>query len=636
MIKKIVAAVLLCLVFSTSAFADYTIEQYLKIKSAKSGQFSPDEKQVAYLSDQSGTYQIRTISVDGGQPRQITSFDEPINEMFYCPTKDRILFMMDTGGNENHQLYIINGDGTGLAQLTNQPDRRVISVKFSPDGTKIAFTANFRDERYFDIYVMDLETKNQTLVREVASFNTVEAWSPDQKNLVIATWDNSYNNNLYMLDIKSGQHRLITPHEGHALFMEVVWPKGKEGKKGFYCVSDKRNSFRKLVFFIHRKDHIEVMDNAPWDTSNLCLSENGRVMGYTLNVQGFSQMVLIDMKEKKYWAKPQMPAGVVKGLELSNDGRYALFSFSSPLHNSDIWLYDAKDNKGRRLTQSSTAGIDPGSFVAPEMVEFSGSGLQIPAFLYRPKGKEKQKNLPVIVYLHGGPESQERPDFSRLFQYFLNKGFAIFAPNVRGSSGYGKAYVHLDDKEHRMDSVKDAAMGVQWLIQSKVADPKRIGVYGGSYGGFMVLALMTEYPGLFAAGVDVVGISNFETFLERTHPFRRALREAEYGSLAKDKEMLRQISPIHKVDKITGALMVIQGANDPRVPKYEADQVVEEAKKAGVEVEYLLYEDEGHGLQKLKNKLDAYPKVADFFQRHLVEKPYAESEKPEPETTKEQ
>ena len=619
--KTFLMTLFLIITMTCSAFGAYDIEQYLNIKYARGGSFSPDEKTIAYLSNESGTYQVWKLDVESGKTKQLTNFEDSVGMVRYSPKESTLLFAKDTDGDENYQLYIMNDDGSNPIALTADPKSRFLSPLFSPNGKKIAYTSNERNKEFFDIYVMDLETKTSKLVRKVNAFNTVEAWSPDGGRLIVATHDNNYNNNLRSLNLATEESFLLTPHEGWATYQQIAWPKGKEGEKGFYLVSDKSQEFSKLCFYKFKKALLEVLDGAQWNTENLCMSENGRVLGYTLNINGYSKMVLIDTKKDMYWAKPDLPAGVVENMSISKKGDKVLFTFSSPAHNWDLWLYDKKTDTTKRLTHSSTAGIDPNTFVKPEPIRYPSTyGLEIPAYLYMPKGTKKGDKLPVILYAHGGPESQERPDFGTTFQYFLNRGFAVFAPNVRGSDGYGKTFLHLDDKAQRINSVLDAVYGVNYLIEHGYADPNRIGVYGGSYGGFMVLALMTEHPKMFAAGVDVVGISNFVTFLERTSSYRRKLREAEYGSLDKDRQLLEQISPIHKISKIQGALMVVHGAKDPRVPKHEADQVVEKAKEAGVEVVYLLYEDEGHGLRKLSNKLDAYPKIAAFMEKYLMEK----------------
>ncbi|HEV8160462.1 MAG TPA: S9 family peptidase, partial [Pyrinomonadaceae bacterium] len=286
-----------------------------------------------------------------------------------------------------------------------------------------------------------------------------------------------------------------------------------------------------------------------------------------------------------------------------------------------------------QITKSSRSGIPSASFVEPQLIKYKTfDGKEIPAWYYKPQPfslsvvpiaseaktiEINTKNLPVIVSVHGGPESQERAGFNPLYQYYLSRGYAILATNVRGSTGYGKTFSHLDDVEKREDSVKDLAAAVDWLKTSGGADAKRIAVMGGSYGGYMTLAAITLYPELFAAAVNTVGISNWETFLKNTSGYRRTQREVEYGFLDKNLEFLRSVSPIYKADKIKTPLFVIHGKNDPRVPYTEAEQLVEKLKNRGVSVEYKLFDDEGHGISKLKNRLELYPKVADFLDKHL-------------------
>ncbi|HSK74299.1 MAG TPA: S9 family peptidase, partial [Pyrinomonadaceae bacterium] len=308
-------------------------------------------------------------------------------------------------------------------------------------------------------------------------------------------------------------------------------------------------------------------------------------------------------------------------------------TFASAKYNTDIWVYDLRTRQLTQITKSDRAGIPQSSFVEPQLIKYKTfDGREIPAWFYRPQvsfvtrngtlpplsGKMNvNKNLPVIISVHGGPEGQERPGFSPLYQYYLSRGYAILATNVRGSTGYGKTYSHLDDVEKREDSVKDLAAAVDWLKTSGGADPKRIAVMGGSYGGYMTMAAITLYPDLFAAAVNTVGIVNWETFLKNTSGYRRRQREVEYGMLDKDIDFLRRISPIAKVDRIKTPLMVIHGKNDPRVPYTEAEQLVEALRKRNVAVEYVLFEDEGHGVSKLKNRLVVYPKVADFLDKYM-------------------
>jgi dipeptidyl aminopeptidase/acylaminoacyl peptidase len=305
------------------------------------------------------------------------------------------------------------------------------------------------------------------------------------------------------------------------------------------------------------------------------------------------------------------------GLAWDPTGQRLSISWTGSAANPNVFIWSDAQNDAQQVTHASGLGVDASQLIEPEHVHYpTFDGRQIPALFYR---SPKARGLaPCVVWVHGGPEGQYRPTFQPLVQSLVSAGFAVLAPNVRGSSGYGRDYMHLDDVRKRMDSVADLAHAAHWLRDSGRADPKRIAVYGGSYGGFMVLAALTTYPDLWAAGVDLVGIANFVTFLENTGPWRRHLREAEYGSLENDRDFLEEISPINKVDRIRAPLLVIHGANDPRVPIGETEQMVQALRDLGRTVEFLRLEDEGHQIAKLKNKLVAYPMAVDFLRRHLM------------------
>jgi len=359
---------------------------------------------------------------------------------------------------------------------------------------------------------------------------------------------------------------------------------------------------------------IDYLTADDWDVESVELSRDGRYLISSRNVDGYSDLLLFNGRGMRI-PGPELPRGLYGGFEFSPDGRRLAFTFAGPDRNSDIWTLDLPDGEPRRLTRSSTAGIPPRTFRRPSLLRYpTFDGREVPALFYEPEGGGGPGDVPVVVNVHGGPESQSRPLFAPVTQYLLSRGYGVFFPNVRGSTGYGKTYTHLDDVRLRMDSVADLAYAAHWL---RDRGHERVAVMGGSYGGFMVLAAMTEYPELWSAGVDIVGIANMVTFLENTGSYRRALREPEYGSLERDREFLESISPIHKAERISAPLMVIHGKNDPRVPVGEAEQIVERVGANGGSVEYLLYEDEGHGLAKLKNRLDAYPKIVDFLGRHL-------------------
>jgi dipeptidyl aminopeptidase/acylaminoacyl peptidase len=420
------------------------------------------------------------------------------------------------------------------------------------------------------------------------------------------------------LETKQATH--LTPHEGSAQFGDVHFT--RDGKYILLSTNDKRE-FSSLARMNLSNKSVEILDDTQWDLASSTISDDGRLLAYTINRDGFSELHMRELgADGKPAAKSEiikLPGkGLVGAMDFSKDNGKLVFTFNSARYNSDVWLYDLKSRSLSQVTRSSRAGIPQSSFVEPELIRFKTfDGREVPAWYYRPQTAAAGTKLPVLVSVHGGPEGQETPGFSSIYQYFLSRGYAVLAPNVRGSTGYGKTYAHLDDVRKREDSVKDLAAAVEWLKTAGGADARRIAVMGGSYGGYMTLAAITLYPELWAAAVNTVGIANFESFLKNTSGYRRKLREVEYGTLERDLDFLKSISPLYKVNLIKTPLMVIHGKNDPRVPYTEAEQIVKALRDRGAPVEYKLFDDEGHGIAKLSNRLIVYPLVADFFDRYM-------------------
>ncbi|MDP8223284.1 MAG: S9 family peptidase [Candidatus Lernaella stagnicola] len=601
----------------------YPIEAYLDIKQAYDADFTADGQTVVYRTNVSGTSQAWKISVTGGAPVQLTDYEDAVDYVVASPTDSNLLlFAKAAGGNERRQLFLMDADGQNVRRLTHNDEAIHNLGTWSRDGKLIAYASNDRNSAYFDVYVLELATGTSRLVCEMEAYLVPAAFSPSGRRLVVSKWDSNYDNNLYLVDLEEpGEPALLTPHTGWATYSAVRWPVGRESAEGFFLFSNLGGEFTKLGFLNVKKRTLVYQDKGPWNNGHLTFSRNGVVMAYTTNINGFSHVVLSDLMREKMLPPPVLPRGVLWSFALSTKGESLVVTFTSANHPADLYLVYPATGQVRRLTESSTAGIPVESFIEPKTASVpTRDGKRFPAFVYLPKDQPPGRKAPCVMMLHGGPEGQARPSFSYITQYFLNQGFAVVVPNVRGSSGYGKTFAHLDDKEKRLDSVADMADLVTFLEKEiPEIDSRRVALYGGSYGGYMVLAGLTEYPDLFAAGVCVVGIANFETFLEKTGAWRRKIREAEYGSLD-NRELLRRISPIHKVDLIRAPLMVIHGKNDPRVPFHEAEQIVAALQKRDMPVELLAYDDEGHGLRKLTNKRDAYPKMAAFLKKHLLKK----------------
>lgn len=637
--RAIIPAILLLFIFGLALSAaqesevvhgpPYPIDAYLQIRQAFDARWLADAKTLVYRTNITGTSQVWKIDRDGGYPVQLTFFDDSVDYAIPSPIDENlILFAKAAGGNERRQLFLMDPSGNRIEKISG-PDQSIFNYgAWSRDGKTIAYAANKRHPAFFDIYVMDLATRQSRLVMQRDAFLEVDAFSPSGEKLIVSEWESNFNNNLYIVDLTdpAAEPILLTPHAGWALYTHVRWPVGPKSAQGFYLISNLNADFAKQAFFDVRQLELNYQDIGKWDTSLLAFSRTGTHMTYALNVHGYSKMVVAKINERnemKLLPPPQLKAGLVRNARFSPRGEYLALTYTNATHPADIYIVETATGEARRLTLSSPGGVPVDSFVAPELATYpTRDGLRIPAFVYLPKNVTAGEKAPCIMYLHGGPEGQETPRFHYLFQYFLNRGYAIFAPNVRGSAGYGKQYLALDNVEKRMDSVRDMADAVAFIEKNiPQIDAKRIALLGGSYGGFMVLAGLTEYPDLFAAGVCVVGIANFETFLEKTGPWRRKIREAEYGSLAAHRDLLRRISPLHKIDRIKAPLMLIHGKNDPRVPLHEAEQVAVAMQASRLPVKLLVYEDEGHGLRKLKNKRDAYPQMADFLDRHLASAP---------------
>jgi dipeptidyl aminopeptidase/acylaminoacyl peptidase len=583
----------------------YEFARYLKIRSAWGASWSPDTRRVSFLTEITGVPQVWEVSAEGPSwPEQLTFYEERVSGAEYSPTQSRLLFGMDAGGNERTQLFLLE-DGEAR-DLTRAPEAIHYSGGFSPDGTRIAYTATRRNGTDFDVFVQELDGKPE-MIWEVSGYHTVSDWSSDGSFLLVSRHRSNLDNDLYRLTLATGEATLLTPHEGEARFYGAcVTPGGRSA----YLATDRDGDFMRLARLDLSTLELTYLTPDDWDVESVDLSRDGRYLLASRNVEGYSDLMLFS-GEGRRMPDPDVPDGIVGDFEFSPDSRRLVFTLVGPTRNADVWVLDLPDGDARRITRSSTAGIPGSTFLRPGLVRYpTFDGREIPALFYEPD----EDDAPVVVNVHGGPESQSRPAFAPVTQYLLHRGYAVFFPNVRGSTGYGKAYTHLDDVGLRMDSVRDLAHAAFWLRER---GHKSVAVMGGSYGGFMVLAALTEYPELWSAGVDIVGIANLVTFLENTGSYRRALRESEYGSLERDRGLLESISPIHKAENIEAPLMVIHGKNDPRVPVGEAEQIVERVRESGGIVEYLLYEDEGHGLAKLKNRLDAYPKIAAFLDEQL-------------------
>jgi dipeptidyl aminopeptidase/acylaminoacyl peptidase len=661
------------LLFTCVNFAqDNSIERYLNIRSAGSPTFNKDASKIAFLTNITGTNQIWSVDAKGGYPEQLTSYQDNVGFVEFSPKGDWIAFGKAKGGDENTQLFLMSPDGSTIKQLTTDEKVRYNFGDWSADGTKIYYASNKRNRTFFDVYSMNIADGTETLIYQQDGSNSFVAADNFDRRIIVSRSSErfSLDNDLYLIEVDSKEVTHLTPHDeatqyGNVYFVADGIVFAQNDKREFYSLSQMRQkNAADSKNWIESNRETRILDDTNADIDSVEMLPYANTIAYTLNREGYSELYLRKFETDgkpliTSFAKTsemiKLPAkGVVGGLTFSDDKTKLAFTFNSAKHNSDIWTYDLQTKQLTQVTKSSRSGLKQESFVEPQLIKYkSFDGKEVSAWYYLPKGILRVKpinkdgnetgsflvnernevrdpnavfislkelpisKVPTIVSVHGGPEGQERPSFNPLYQYYLSRGYAVLATNVRGSTGYGKTFTHLDDVRKREDSVKDLAFAVEWLKTSGGADGKRIAVTGGSYGGYMTMAAITLYPDLFAAAVNTVGIVNWETFLKNTSGYRRRQREVEYGMLDKDIDFLRSISPMAKVDKIKTPLFVIHGKNDPRVPYTEAEQVVDALKKRGAIVQYKLYDDEGHGISKLKNRLDLYPQVADFLDKYM-------------------
>ncbi|ELY99511.1 S9 family peptidase [Natrialba asiatica] len=610
--------------------AAYEIDRYLNIRSAYGVSFGPDGDELSFLMDTTGTPQVWTLDGPREWPQQRTFADERVTFASWSPERPELIFGMDEGGNERAQLFRLDAETGAIENLTAMPDAKHRWGGWSHDGERFAFTSNRRDEAVFDVYVQhrDERGKGATLLHEGDGWLSLAGWSPDDSRLLVSQAYSNFDQDLYVLDLETTEIEHLTPHEGDVRYQSASWAPDGEG---IYLVTDRGDADTlSLAYLDVASAELETVVADEWNVDGIALDdETGRFV-YSQNVEGYTELTVGEFSADdptafEEFPAPDLPGGVSGGVSFGPDAERFALSTTGDTVNTNVFVVDIESGEAERWTDAPTAGIPRETFDESELVHVeSFDGLEVPGFVTLPddrsagaESSDGAGETPVIVDIHGGPESQRRPSFSSVKQYFLDRGYAYFEPNVRGSAGYGADYAALDDVENRMDSVADIKACVEWLQDHPAVDPDRIIAKGGSYGGFMVLASLTTYPELWAAGIDIVGIANFVTFLENTGDWRRELREAEYGSLAEDREFLAEISPTNNIEDIAAPLFVLHGENDPRVPVGEAEQIADRAGEQGVPVRKLVFDDEGHGFSKLENRIEAYSAIADFLDEHV-------------------
>ncbi|HET8724928.1 MAG TPA: alpha/beta fold hydrolase [Anaeromyxobacteraceae bacterium] len=594
-------------------------EQLLEARSARLLDVSDSGDQVLVTTRFGATMQLHVVERPMGARTQVTFGREPVTQGAFLPGDPSVIFFLrDVGGSENWQIHRLDRRTGAVERITDGKSRHEALV-LSPDGKRLAYAGTGRNGKDTDVYVAATSraADARRLFEAEGTWQPVD-FSPDGGRLLVRRFRSIADSDLFLVDVATGERRALTPSTGKA---SVGPARFAADGKSVYLVTDRSGDFDELY-------RVDLADPAAaprpltrtlrWDVEGLAVARDGSRVALTVNADGASRLYFLEPRSGRL-TPGELPQGVASGLKFPRQKASSLFlGLGTPRSPGDVWQAFPGKKGLTRWTWSEMGGIDPATLAEPVLVRYPArDGVSIPAWYYAPPGGGKR---PVVIFWHGGPEAQERPTFQPLAQLLLQGGIGMLIPNVRGSHGYGKAYLAMDDGVKREESLGDIGATLDWIATRPELDASRVGVYGGSYGGYMVLATAAFFPSRIRSAVDVVGISSIPTFLESTAPYRRDLRRAEYGDERDPavRAVQERISPLNRVGDITAALYVIQGKNDPRVPQSEAEQIVAAVRGKGKDVWYLLALDEGHGFQKKENRDYALVSTVAFLERTLL------------------
>lgn len=584
-----------------------------KVGSASAPQYSPDGTQIAYLTTISGLPQAWIIPAGGGYPRQVTNGSDPVSGLRWSPD-GKLAYAVSPGGGYNAQLFLSSPDGVQVTRM-NEGEHNTFAGDFTPDG-RYYFSSNARNPETMDTWIFDPAKGMATLAIEMDGLGGIADVMGSRA--LVGRLVTRGDENLWLDDLTTGGSMLLTPHQGTSesygkfgtstdtVYLAHNLDRDSSGLGRVDIAADGR-SFKRTE--LAQRDGAELDDFILNDEKTQAL--------LVWNVAGRNELELMDLATGERHELGKAPSELVNGADYSPDGRHVVMALSGSTAPADLWQLDLATEQYTRLTWSPSPGVDLTQLVRPELRTFKAhDGLELSGWLYLPEGFKQPG--PVVLSFHGGPEGQERPAFRADYQALLASGIAVFAPNIRGSSGFGKKFMSLDNHAGRFDANRDIKATADFLINEGIGAKGRLGIMGGSYGGYVVMVAVTDYPDLFAAGANLFGMVNFETFFAQSTPWMGAISTGEYGDPKTQLPLLKDLSPIHKLDRVVTPLLVMHGANDTNVPRVEAEQVVGALKKRNVPVEYVLFPDEGHGWRKQVNRVRSTLELTRFFRSRLL------------------
>ena len=590
-----------------------------RVGAATSPTLSPDGERVAFITRLSGTPQVWVVPARGGYPRQVTALDDPVTAVLWSPDGAWLAVGVAPGGGLNVQLYLMRPDGSGARRITaGGKETNALNV-WTPDAGAVLFASNRESPDEMRVYRYDLASGATMPVAGTGGVGGATDVGAEGALVTIFRLKSRGDSDIWLRDTRAGREHRLTAHTDRSEFdgglfsdPRTVW------------LTSNRDTDRSALARVRlgvdgapgRLEVVAKRDDA--ELEEIAMADDGSAAALVWNVAGRSELELFDPRTGQRTPVPRVPTELVGGVTISRDGRRLAWTGSGAATTPDVYAMDTRGGAITRVTYSPTPGVDLAQAVRPELVRFRAhDGLELSGWLYRPRGAAGSPAAYVIDF-HGGPEGQARPTLNSTYQALLARGIGVFAPNVRGSSGFGKRFVNLDNGALRENGVRDIRACVEYLTANRIADPQRVGIMGGSYGGYMVMAGLADYPDLFAAGVNLFGVVNFETFFKNTEPWMAAISTVEYGNPATETELLRRLSPLHRVHKVVAPTLVLHGANDTNVPVVEAEQVVASLKRRNVPVEYVLFPDEGHGWRKTANRVRSTVEIVRWFDRHLA------------------